>query len=150
MALQSPPPTFFRIYKRIITDFLWGNKVAKIAYAKLVQGYGCLGLKLVDLECKDLALKASWPIQWRERNFSEIEWFFQTFPIKDQRIWDCNISPNDLNTQLDSNFMATSNHILYTWCKLNYKPVLEESEEILNSTLWANSLIHRANKLFYG
>ena len=63
LALPSPPPSFFKKYRHMITQFLWNNSPAKIAYGKLVQDYTKLGLKLLDLETQDTALKAAWPVR---------------------------------------------------------------------------------------
>ena len=63
-ALPTPPETFFVNYKRIILEFLWGGKPARLKYERLVQNYDYYGLKLADLKSKNIALKASWPCKW--------------------------------------------------------------------------------------
>ena len=60
-------------------DFMWSNRIPKISYNKLIQSHEKLGLKLVDLQTKDLALKASWPVRWIDRESSEMEWFTRIF-----------------------------------------------------------------------
>ena len=144
LALPSPSRHFFRVYKNMLTEFLWNNRVPKISYKKIVQRYERLGLKLVDLESKDIALKASWPIRWKERNFEEIRWFFQNFPVRDKRIWECNIEYKDIQ-KLDKTPFCVSMSIWEAWSKINYIPVVENSDEIYQMQIWGNSLVRRKN-----
>ena len=58
-ALPTPGNQFYKKYKEKIVQFIWNGKVPKIGYNKLVQDKNKLGLKLVDLETKEVALKAS-------------------------------------------------------------------------------------------
>ena len=82
-----------------------GGGVPKIKYEKLVQGYDRLGLKLVDLELKDIAMKASWPCRWADRNEEELKWFFEFLPIKDKGIWECNTASKDVTKLTDLNIV---------------------------------------------
>ena len=54
------------MYRNMIINFLWEGKRPKIRYEMLIQDHSKLGLKLVDLEIKDMALKAAWPVRWKE------------------------------------------------------------------------------------
>ena len=84
LALPSPPASFFQEYYQKIKHYFWGNKPAKFAYVKLIQDYSKLGLRLVDLQSKDLALKAAIPIRIGKENFDEYKWFYASLPIKDE------------------------------------------------------------------
>ena len=148
LALPAPPKEFFKIYKGIILEFLWDGKPAKIKYDRLIQNYDKLGLKLVDLYTKSIALKAAWPLRWAERQESELTWFYQALPIKDRRMWYCNINPKDvksLSSNSDTSYSTTLD-ILMAWSIVNYKPAISHPEDILSSVLWGNSLIRRRNK----
>ena len=59
--LPMPPQQFFDEYRQMVTKFIWDDKVPKIRYSKIIQGYTEGGLKLIDLKSKALALKANWP-----------------------------------------------------------------------------------------
>ena len=146
MSLPSPNNTFFARYKNLITKFLWDDKPAKIAYSKLVQDYNRLGLKLADLELKDTAIKAAWIHRLNERKESEISWFYNTCPINDKRIWDCNLDNKDVKYIVSENKFSTCASILSAWAKYNFKPVLETYDEVMTTTIWGNSLIRRRNK----
>ena len=102
-----------------------------------------MGLKLVDLQIKDTALKAAWPTRWKNRESNELKWFYQTLPIADNRIWDCNLSKSDVS--LRDNSLDVARNILQSWCQAHYKPVLESSEEILSTLIWGNSQIRKRN-----
>ena len=105
-----------------------------------------MGLKLCDLEAKNLALKAAWPIRWKDKETDEIKWFFENLPIPDNRLWEGNLDPKDLQNLLKNNKFSVAPNILVAWAHFSYKPVVIEYEEILNETLWGNSHIRRRDK----
>ena len=147
LALPTPPEDFFKQYKQRVTRFIWGENIPpKAAYNKIIQKYERLGLQLVDLKSKDLAMKATWPVRWSERELKETSWLYTEYPVKDERIWQCNISSKDIIQHITDNSMASSAYILYAWAVVNFQPVLETPEEILDTVLWGNSMIHRQNK----
>ena len=135
---------FLKLYKRIILKFIWGDKPHKIAYEKLIQNTDKLGVKLVDLSMKNLAFKAAWPARLESKQQDSIKWFYNTFPIKDNRIWNCNISIKDINKIPDMSNYARS--IWLAWSQFNYAPQRDTQEEILTFRVWGNSLISRENK----
>ena len=59
------------------------DKPAKIK-CDLIQDYTKLGLKLLDLKGKEQALKASWPIRWRDKD------------EEPSYIWNCNLNVSDI------------------------------------------------------
>ena len=132
LALPTPPDTFFQRYRQLIQNFLWKGKIPKIGYNKLVQNYDQLGLKLIDLELKNYTLKAACPIRWlgRENNCNDLDWVYNRCPIKDQRIWDCNLAPEDIkkNMPTESNQFSLLRLILF-----------------LSNLIWGNSHIRRNN-----
>ena len=149
LALPSPPEGFFRIFRQMVTKYFWGDKPPKIAYTKLIQDYDRLGLKLVDLRIKDLALKAAWPARWTNRPQEELDWFFQKLPVRDGRIWECNLDPKDIDREYKLEGGETSDvavSILRAWCQMHYNPVFEENDEILTTNIWGNSLIRKGDR----
>ena len=145
LALPSPPTNFFTMYRHSVLDFIWSRKKASIRYEYLIQDHDKLGLKLVDLEIKDIALKASWAARWKDRDTEELAWFFHHLPVQDSRIWDCNMNPKDIDP-LCKFELSSSWSIWKAWCRYHYKPTLENCEEILFSIIWGNSLIKRQNQ----
>ena len=144
-CLPTPPDVFFKKYKTLIKGFLWGDSPVKIAYDRLMQDYPKLGLKLVDLETKNVALKAAWPVKWKNRPVAEIDWTWQNLPIRDPRVWQTNMAPYDLKDRKKILPLSTLNSIWVFWNTITYSEP-QELEEILNSTLWGNSLVRRRNK----
>ena len=144
-ALPSPPDSFYKIYKDRILNFLWNGKSSKISYNKLVQNYDRLGLKLVDLKTKEIALKATWPIRWKDRDPKELKWVFHRLPILDKRLWECNINPRDVDVIATKIGHTVITDIWKSWAKCTYKPTLEAPDEMLDSLLWGNSLIRCGN-----
>ena len=96
MALPTPKEEFFKEYKQIIMKFLWGDKVKKIRYRKLIQKYDQSGLQLVDISAKNHALKASWLAKWtKNKTLENKRWLYINLPVKDSRIWDIDLEPKD-------------------------------------------------------
>ena len=141
-ALPLPTKQFFDRYKKRITEFLWNSKPAKIVYSKLIQNYDRLGLKLVDLEIKDVALKNAWPCRWNERND---QWIYNSLPMEDNRIWECNISMEDIDRFYQKK-LSTVNSIWKARAKVNYAAFYENAEEILDAMIIGNSQIRRKGK----
>ena len=83
-ALPSPPSMFYQKYKRMVLNYLWGDKPVRIRYERLVQDYNNLGLKLIDLHTKELVMKAAWPCRWAKKERDQITWVFEKLPIKDK------------------------------------------------------------------
>ena len=73
-ACHSPSERFFKEIKKVIMDFLWEEKPPKIAYNKIIQDYENGGLKLIDLETKEIALKARWPLHWGGAETTVVLW----------------------------------------------------------------------------
>ena len=144
MAIPSPPSDFFKAYERKVKNFLWGEKPHKVAYVKLIQKFEKLGLQLIDLEEKDTALKAAWPVRLNKRAQDNVKWFYNSLPIKDNRIWLCNTSAADVVKM--GNISQYVKSIWAAWCKYNFNPDINTPEEILDTYLWGNSLIRKANK----
>ena len=107
MALPMPPKTFFEQYRIMVTQFVWNGKTPRIRYNRLIQDYRHLGIKLVDLQTKTIALKVAWPARWADRDPTELAWFYYGLPIKDPRIWECNLCPRDVKKISESATLAT-------------------------------------------
>ena len=151
LCLPTPPKEFFKEYKEAVLKFIWNDKPSKIKYFRLVNDYAQLGLKLVDLEIKELALKAAWPTRWAERKQEKLQWAYYLLPIKDNRIWEANLSPEDVNVwrQKYKHCFSVIPSILYAWTTATFTPNITDPYEMLNQNLWANSLIRWRNMPMY-
>ena len=146
LSLQSPKREFYTKYKKLICDFLWNGKKAKIRYAKLIQDYGRGGLKLVDIEAKNISLKASWLHHW-ESKLNDIPWLYANFPVRDSRVWYCNMMPKYVEKFMYMYPLDMGFQILYAWSKFNFSTDLTSGMYEL-TPLWLNSMILRANEPF--
>ena len=148
MSIPSPNEQFFKEYKRIILEFLWSKKPSKIKYNKLVQKYEDGGLKLIDLRSKDIALKAAWVPRWKaKKSQADLNWIYINLPIKDERIWLCNISQRDLTNLVKVGKLDMGYQVLKAWNRLNYSTVLDQ-EMFTHTPIWLNSEIRRADEPF--
>ena len=146
MALPTPDQSFFKQYKSIIMDFLWDGKIPKIRYSKLIQDYQNGGLKLVDVEAKNHALKAAWISRWiHAGTFEKLGWLYVNLPVKDTRIWECNLNPKDIdklghNCKLDMGWQ-----ILKSWSYFHYSTDMDFRMKE-NTPIWGNSMIRHADQ----
>ena len=148
LALPTPDRSFFTEYKTMITEYIWDKKIPKIRYNKLIQDYCNNGLKLVDLEAKNHALKAAWAIRWAKKNtLDSNKWVYFNLPIKDHRIWLCNLETKDLENYFIRK-MDMGTQILKSWSILHYSCNFGNNI-FYNCPLWFNSNIRRANKPFF-
>ena len=149
MALSTPPKEFFVRYRKIILKFLWNDKPHRIAYAKLIQDHNDFGIKLVDLEVKNLALKVVWANRIYSRPKEEVGWFYENLPIHDERIWFCNTKPEDIDRMRPKQYKDSCKvnwDIWRAWACYNYQEEIETEEEILSTMICGNSLVRVENK----
>ena len=129
----------------MITEFIWNKKPACLKYEKLIQDYQSMGLKLVDIESKNHALKVSWINKWKcKKVINDIPWLYTQLPVKDERMWLCNLETKDVNrifnTKLDMGV-----EILKSWSMINFSTTFTIAQ-YSSTPIWFNSLIKRANK----
>ena len=146
MSLPSPTKSFFDEYKKLITDFIWNGKQPKIRYSRLIQDYKNGGLKLVDLESKDLALKASWITRWQNLDKLDSEnyrWLYVNLPIKTSEMWKVNLNAKDMRKCLRYTF-DMSHHILNAWLRVTYSSELD-MQKFEHSPVYYNTNIRVQN-----
>ena len=146
-AIPPPDESYFKEYRQSIQKFLWNDKPVRISHERMVQKYEKFGLKLIDIEQKAIAIKATWPVRWLKRETTELRWFYQYLPIKDERIWYCNTSPNHIRWLINrQDTSQISYDIWWAWSNINYKSEQDITtvEEILDQNVWGNSCIQRA------
>ena len=94
------------------------------------------------MEIKTLALKATWPTKWVERSVDDLHWFYFTLPVKNKNTWECNMSPQDVQTMYRKDKILLANWSIWkACCEFNYVHEPENEEVILNQLLWGNSRI---------
>ena len=63
--------------------------------------------------------------------------------MKDKRIWEANLDPKDCKNLVKGNVLDVAQDILTAWSKFHYTPVFDETDKMLETPLWGNSLIRR-------
>ena len=151
MALPSPSQSFYKRYQKTITDFIWNNGPARLKYQRLLAEKHKGGSKLIDLQAKDVALKAAWLKRWFDSGkiqSREIDWLYTNLPIKDQRIWECKITPQDINKLLPNSKHDMGMQIWRAWAEVNLSDDFDVS--VFSCTpIWANSYIRVKNALIF-
>ena len=98
MCLPSPGKEFHNKVKKVNTNFIWEGKPSRIAYHKIFQNYDVGGLRLSDLKTRNLSLKTTW-VRCIFDYDGEAFWpifAYENLPIKNELIWFCNITSNDV------------------------------------------------------
>lgn len=121
--------------KRIIVNFLWDGKKAKIAYDKLILKYNKGGLQLHNLRAKDKAMKLSW-VSKILSNSERASYIGTFFSIPSRVLFRANISPKQIKRMTITS--AILKQILAFWSKVNFK-IPQDKEEILDQVIWFNS-----------
>ena len=135
-ALPNPTESFFKEFKNLILTFLWDKKVPKIRYNKLIQGYQQRGLKLVDLQARNLALKAKWPLYFKDREEARL---YKGLPVDNYTLWWCNIESKDIEKVVKKPGNINVD-IWEAWATINYE-YPETIQQFCAQPLWGNSLI---------
>ena len=142
-VLISMPKSLIRDVEKLIREFLWKGRKPKVALDILHTHKNIGGLKLVNFQAKDMALK----IQWISMYFKEeeIRNLANLCLIKEagECIWIASISPNEIRKYIKSGFWFD---VFKAWQKIIYcKPTI--CSEIRYQPLWLNSFIKIKGKL---
>ena len=143
-ALPTPSNLFFIKYKRLITNFLWNQKPAKIAYNKLIQQYANHRLQLIDIKAKEVALKAKWPLYFHNRTPI---WLYWKLPTPDESIWECNTDLTHIR-MLTKQVNPLIRDIWMAWSQATYVTP-QNASQMANQKLCGNSMVTRAGKPFF-
>ena len=140
-VLRIMDTTIILKLNKLVTDFLWNSRRAKISLDILQNLKQNGGLGLVNFQIKDWALKIAWlQIMLNGQMINECAHKILDSGIKND-IWRCNINEKDIKKLFKDSFWRD---ILIIWAKYNFhKP--ENQTEIKNQTIWYNSWI-RINK----
>ena len=90
---DSPKHNFFREFERMLNQFLWKGKKAKIRRKMLQGGIDNGGRKLVNLQHKDTDLKLTWLFKANE----VVQSFIQKIIPQElgEVFWDCCLNVKD-------------------------------------------------------
>ena len=146
--LPSPPKDCLEEIDRMLLNFCWSNKPAKIRKTVLKTCKDMGGAGMVDLRIKDLSLKLNWLKRlvsfdgcWKDyisvctKNL-DMEYFL-----------NCNVKHNDMPFKFNNN--SIWNDVFNYWCKYNYwvPEGTNNYKRIENCNIWYNSNIKISKKI---
>ncbi len=131
----------------LLADFLWEGKPPPIAHNVMISDYEKGGARMIDVSCKERAIKATWAV--RIYNNYEASWVKLAYehlgPKLGPLIWKCNISAKDVPNLSISN--AFWNDVLISWCSYHFHEP-STKPEVKNQVLWMNSFLKIGGELF--
>ena len=146
-ALQGPHEDQIKAFNELILKYIWNGKRPKINKDILTGKKEQGGLKLVDIEKKDMALKIQWVHRILEPDSLSAKLAYYFLPQIGPAIWQCNLLYSDVDIFMPKNTFWKE--VLLAWCKLNFEQPITLND-IQNTTIWYNSDIRVANKpIFY-
>ena len=129
-------------------DFLWSGRGDKIKRSTIINDYSEGGLKMLDIESFNKALKITWIKKYFEKeNHSKWKIFFD---LELQNKGNSAILTGNLNKKDINKFYCFSNpffkEIIEIWSDINYEQHITSKEQLQSQPLWHNSLIRIANR----
>ena len=123
--------------EKLIYDFMWNGKRARISMETLCKKKQQGGLKLVNLKKKQVALRISWIFKLENDPLLAKCAYTLLSPVLDVTIWKCNLKHSDVPKLFQKCFWR---EVLSDWCQYNFVEPCNNSD-ILNQIIWANSCI---------
>ena len=131
--------------EKIMHNFLWGGRRARISMKTLQKNRQQGGLRLVDLTAKQKALQVKWVFMAEEDPFLNECMYNNLNRTLKTDIWLCNLHPKHVKKLFDDSFWLD---ILEAWCEINYREEYESKNQVLSELLWFNSKLCIENKPF--
>ena len=127
---------------KIIQEFLWNGKKARISYSTLIKRKDQGGLRLVDLQVKQKTLKIAKIFSLLDDIYFANEAYAALCPHIRTMIWECNLRSADAQTLFkDSDWKET----LVAWAEINFKEP-ENKAEVRKQIIWWNSCVKIGGK----
>ena len=147
--IPTPPKHFFIEFERLIFDFIWSGKKAKIKKSILYASKNEGGLDVPHLLSQDKAAKISWlhRIVRRPHDDAVVNLVDYLFKGKLKFILTCNFSKNDCN--VFENLPCFWIDVIQAWADFNFHNPMD-IKQIISQSLWYNSHIKIENTpVFY-
>ena len=152
--ILSPLPTEHCILNEInkaFFNFLWNGKGDKIIRYIMIGDYSQGGLRMIDIQSFNKALKTMWVIKYLdESNLGKWKLFFdnELQNYGSTAVFKGNLKKEDLSKikGLSDVFIK---EILQIWSEISYEDNLNSMEHFLSMSLWHNSLIRIENRPVY-
>ena len=144
-VLRTPDKKFQIEYKKTIREFLWQGKRSQIAYNRLIRSYEGGGLKLFDLNYKNIAMKCKWIQTLNFQQSLILELIVKELPLTLHQIKEANFSPKDIHKRLKDGLIKD---ILVAWATFNYYSV-SSANQVKSQVHWFNSHIREDNDIIF-
>lgn len=143
-VLPAPSANFMKVYKQLVSKFIWDDKVPKISYDRLLAGYTNGGLQLRDLNLINQTAKLVKIAELFDEQHGEFWHETMTFQwqVSNQYLFECNMSCKDVQELIPVSFIKD---MLYAWALQNYH-LPSTIRDILNQNLWYNSHTKQGKK----
>ena len=145
--ILTPLPTQQKALEEInraLYTFLWDGRGDKIKRTEMINDYEKGGLKMLDIQIFNRALKSIWIQKYLDdNNTGKWKLIFDFYLSKQggKHLFSGNLRAKDVqNLGLGNEFL---NEILCIWAEINFQETLCDFQ---NSPLWHNSLIRVANQ----
>ena len=145
--ILTPLPTQQKALEEInraLYTFLWDGRGDKIKRTEMINDYEKGGLKMLDIQIFNRALKSIWIQKYLDdNNTGKWKLIFDFYLSKQggKHLFSGNLRTKDVqNLGLGNEFL---NEILCIWAEINFQETLCDFQ---NSPLWHNSLIREANQ----
>ena len=137
-VLPSIPESIVKKIEKVITEFIWSKKKAKIPLRTLQANKASGGLGLINLHIRDQAIKISWiKTMLQDDKYAKLAYLMLS-PEMGNLIWKCNLNVPDAKRVTTNTFWSD---VLSAWAKINYVQRVEYDDII-----WLYSNIRIENK----
>ena len=149
-VLEDPSDQFYIKFDKIIHNFLWKGKKAKISTGLLKNSIENGGLKLCDLKTKNQSLKLAWIFRNEDHVVNSMQALMpETLGIL---FWECTLNEHDARSY--SVKLAKANTfwktILLHWFRFTWQKYHKEirtEEQVKDQVIWYNTYIKIGNEL---
>ena len=144
--IRTPTNKDFSDYKKLVTAFIWDKKKPRIAYSRLIRDFDQGGLRLADLECKNIALKTKWMQVARfQGNTLWGKTVSCSLNMECNDIAECNINIKDVKAVIQPSMFRD---VMTAWCRINFRTPTSQGD-VLDQVLRYNSHIKCGGKLMF-
>ena len=152
--MLSPLPTNQQVLdeiNNIFYKFLWDGKGDKIKRSIMISDYENGGLRMLDLNSFNKALKLSWVRKYLNENNSGKWKLLFDFQLEDYgggEFFRGNLDKKDVSKYINvpDPFIT---EIVQIWTELSFKDTVKSMEHFLSLKLWHNSLVKVGKKPIY-
>ena len=138
MVLTNFTSEQLKTVNAMISKFLWSNRKPKISFETLCKKKEQGGLKLVNLDAKQKALKITWIFKIDSDEFLANQCYEALNPVLGPTIWLCNLSKKD--SKLIFGDGSIWHQIMEAWSEINHYPPTSYGE-VRSQIIWLNSFI---------